>query len=291
MAVTLDQSKVPRRIHVSTSTRFRPYCEGPKERPLLSPQNSNHEVFSLDDISCPKCSVNFVQKRKNQKYCSTECQKNGARGDRKLEHKRRNEEHYSRATMIMERLRKSHSALWPKEVAQMLVNALLNDPALKNILIDPRLLGDDSGRDNIATVADEICRYAAKKGVLQIIRDRDFTAIATVEQADFHPNRCPKPKPANWNTLRLYPQNLVAECFKSTSALNKEPEVDTKRDSQDRYPNKSENPLNNIPQRSDRDYVFTRTPKRRDIFSVEDIMAELDIDPVGERHTFMNVRL
>lgn len=245
----------------------------------------------MDEISCPKCDVFFLPKRKNQKYCSTECQKNAARGDRKFENKRRNEEHYSRAMMIMERLRKSHSSLWPIEIASMLRAALRNDPALKNIFIDSTLLGDDSGRDNIATVADEICRYAAKKGILQIIRDRDFAAIATVEQADFHPNRCPKPKPDNWNPLRLFPQNLVAESVLSTSALNKEHEVDSKRDSQDKYPNKSKNPLNNNLQRSDNDSVFLRTPTRRDLVSVDELMEDLDIVPSSESRTFMDALL
>lgn len=50
-------------------------------------------VESISMYTCPKCSVEFTPKRKNQKYCSRPCQRNGARGSRTGENSTMNRRH------------------------------------------------------------------------------------------------------------------------------------------------------------------------------------------------------
>ncbi|UWP99467.1 hypothetical protein [Aliiroseovarius crassostreae] len=88
---------------------------------------------------CPKCQPQFQPKRRNQKYCTSGCQKNASRSSRKAEYKVVNQKHYSRAIDLAE-------MVFSKPVEERLgamkdiLSLIPVDAGLRNILRDPKLL-------------------------------------------------------------------------------------------------------------------------------------------------------
>lgn len=99
---------------------------------------------------CPSCFNPFERKRSNQRFCSRSCQKNSSRGTRSVENKARNRKHYERAWDLY------NFHLNDVESIQRLLEAAADhDSALRNILLDPRLL--DSKDDTISKVVYRFC--------------------------------------------------------------------------------------------------------------------------------------
>ena len=98
---------------------------------------------------CPKCSEAFMSKRSNQTYCSTQCQKsasrNAARGDRVFEKRRKNEDHFIRAEWLSYDMNRMSPAKQRKMILALLEAASGANRALRDILLDPRLLKADRG--------------------------------------------------------------------------------------------------------------------------------------------------
>ncbi|WP_210880189.1 hypothetical protein [Roseovarius autotrophicus] len=109
---------------------------------------------------CPKCQAEFAPKRSNQTYCSTACQKaasrNSARGTRKAEDRRANEEHHARVHALTEMI----YAVPVTErlgVMQHILSHVSTDACLRRVLTDPKLLREPprgDGRMNIAKAAN-----------------------------------------------------------------------------------------------------------------------------------------
>lgn len=141
---------------------------------------------------CPKCGVDFLPARSNQRYCSRECQKattrNTARGSRKTtesnEERQRSARHYNRARWLAHDL----YALPPNTrlgfMAELIEAAREHDAQLRSILTDPVLLS--AGREDkglfhrrapssyktIAQAAHAYCRKFWGHGVKDVVYRR-----------------------------------------------------------------------------------------------------------------------
>lgn len=114
---------------------------------------------------CPKCHTEFAPNRSNQTYCSATCQKatsrHSARGTRKAEDFRANEEHKDRAhaltnmiysVQISERL----------GIMQHILSHVPSDAGLRRILTDPKLLREPPRGDSRMNIAKAANAYTKK---------------------------------------------------------------------------------------------------------------------------------
>jgi hypothetical protein len=151
----------------------------------------------LDGIAfqtnCPKCDVEFVPSRSNQKYCSRPCAKaatrNTARGPRNVaesqELRCRARSHNSRAMGLAARLYTTP----PRErlglMSTLIMAARQHDTELRNILTDPRLLSASPIEDKrfffrkapasyrtIAQAANAYCQMFWGHGVKDVVRNK-----------------------------------------------------------------------------------------------------------------------
>jgi hypothetical protein len=90
--------------------------------------------------TCPACTVSFVPKRSNQKYCSKSCQKNASRDSREVENKTRNRLHYHRALDLAELIYTAPVNQRLGIMKTVLEAARDHDKVLRNILTDPVFL-------------------------------------------------------------------------------------------------------------------------------------------------------
>lgn len=94
---------------------------------------------------CPRCSAAFTPKRKDQHYCGRQCQKaathNIARGPRHFENKERTARHYERAAWLSYDLNRMPRAKREGFLKGLLEAASGNNAPVRNILLDPKLLG------------------------------------------------------------------------------------------------------------------------------------------------------
>lgn len=95
-----------------------------------------------DDISitCPVCTINFVPKRSNQKYCAKSCQNNASRDSREHEYIARNKMHYIRARDLAELVYSAPVNQRLGIMKNILEAAREHDATLRNILTDPTFL-------------------------------------------------------------------------------------------------------------------------------------------------------
>lgn len=95
----------------------------------------------------PKCPATFTPGRKDQRYCSRPCQRaatrHSARGSRQTEHRQRSQRHYERAAWLSYDLNRMPPARRRAMLLALLEAAAGGDAPLRNILLDPRLLGAD----------------------------------------------------------------------------------------------------------------------------------------------------
>lgn len=137
---------------------------------------------------CPACLTKFTRQRRNQQFCSRDCQKNASRGSRKVsdswEAKRRSHAHYSRALWLAHDLYTSPPNQRLGFMAEIITAARTHDAQLRGILTDPRLLC--ASRDSpglffrrcpasyktIAQAADRYCRKFWGHGVRPVIFNR-----------------------------------------------------------------------------------------------------------------------
>jgi hypothetical protein len=126
--------------------------------------------------ACPGCGVAFTPKRENQSCCDPPCQKrttrNAARGSREVENTKRSDAHYSRAAWLSYDVLRMSSLRQRQVILAILQAASAHDAALRNILLDPALLGADRwsglgklypdtrspGALNIAKMVNAFCR-------------------------------------------------------------------------------------------------------------------------------------
>lgn len=96
---------------------------------------------------CPTCCQSFTPRRKDQRYCSKPCAKaatrNAARGPRVIENRRRSAAHYDRASWLSYDLNRMHPERQRALLLAILEAASGTDAPLRNILLDPALLGAD----------------------------------------------------------------------------------------------------------------------------------------------------
>lgn len=101
----------------------------------------------LASFICPKCTGEFMPKRKDQRYCAKACAKaasrNAARGDRINENQVRNGEHYNRASWLSYNLNRMSPVRQRAMILAFLEAASGSNAKLRAILLDPRLLGAD----------------------------------------------------------------------------------------------------------------------------------------------------
>lgn len=124
------------------------------------------KVLPNDDaVSCPSCALKFVPKRKNQRYCSSPCQKrasrNTARTSRKKENRVRSRGHYERASRLAEMV----YSVRPSErlgMMQFILSKTPDDAGLRNILTDPKLLTEPPRGDSRKNIAQAASAYTNK---------------------------------------------------------------------------------------------------------------------------------
>ncbi len=140
-------------------------------------------------ICCPRCQVDFLPGRKNQKYCSQPCQKsasrNAARGTRTVDAspdlRRRSLVHYDTAMRLAEMVYTAPPNKRLGLMSDLIRRARGGDRKLRNILTDPTLLRaspDDkslffrrapASYRTIAQAADAYCRMFWGQGVRAVV--------------------------------------------------------------------------------------------------------------------------
>lgn len=120
---------------------------GPEAKASVPPARHTATEQFKQENDCPGCRIQFTPARRNQKYCTPSCQKmatrNTARGAREIENKTRTERHYDRAAWLSYDLNRMQPVRQRAMVLALLEAASGDDPALRNILLDPKLLGAD----------------------------------------------------------------------------------------------------------------------------------------------------
>jgi len=120
---------------------------GPEAKASVPPARDPATATSRQEVICPGCRHHFPPARRNQKYCNPKCQKkatrNAARGPRETENRTRTERHYNRATWLSYDLNRMPPARQRSVLLALLEAASGGDAALRNILLDPTLLGAD----------------------------------------------------------------------------------------------------------------------------------------------------
>lgn len=158
--------------------------------------------------ACPKCQTTFNKKRKNQKYCSDKCRKNGTRSSRLTEYLSRNSKHFARAASIKEAYLNTPTGQQSKFIAGLLERSLGDDAALRNILLHPALLGTSHKDANIASITNRICMRLTKRTSVQIIRDKDFESVSLVKKSNSSLSQSCGGKPDGWDYRNILPSNL-----------------------------------------------------------------------------------
>lgn len=92
-------------------------------------------------IACPSCKITFTPKRKNQQYCGRGCQRNASRGSRPTENAQRSRDHYDRASWLSYDVNRMSPPRQRAMILALLEGASGGSAALRNILLDPALLG------------------------------------------------------------------------------------------------------------------------------------------------------
>ncbi|WP_371156983.1 hypothetical protein [Jannaschia sp. 2305UL9-9] len=161
---------------------------GPKVQVLEAGEAGDRAPVTAEPL-CERCGQPFTRRRKDQRYCIPACQKkasrNAVRGARLAENAQRNRGHYDRASWLSyDVLRMSPEAQRPMIVA-ILEAASGPDAPLRNILLDPALLGADRMSPigklypdirspsalNIAKMVDAFCREEWGVGTRDAILD------------------------------------------------------------------------------------------------------------------------
>lgn len=173
-------------------------------------------ALNPQEPSCPGCKTPFKRKRSNQLYCSSACQKaasrNAARGPRDVENANRNRDHYSRAAWLCYDIVRMPEARRDRALHDLLVTAKgAGGAKLRNILLDPRLLGaprdsplgklypdtSDPSVSNIAKQTNAYCRLRWGKGSRELLKGGGEMPLV--------PDDTPEAKPAAatyWQRLR-----------------------------------------------------------------------------------------
>ena len=153
-------------------------------------------------ISCPRCQVPFMPKRKDQKYCGKPCAKaatrNAARGSRSVENAQRNMRHYERAAWLSYDLNRMSAVKQRAMLLAILEAASGADAELRNFLFDPALIGADRasaigklypdtkcpGSLNIAKMVNDFCFEEWGCGVRAAILDEGKPAGRIFREED-----------------------------------------------------------------------------------------------------------
>lgn len=160
-------------------------------------------------IACPRCSAPFTPRRKDQRYCAKSCAKaatrNAARGDRTAENAQRTQGHYERAAWLSFDVLRMSPQRQRRMILSILEAASGSDAPLRNILLDPALLGAvwgssigkrypdtrDHGAPNIAKMVDAFCRMewgcSARDAILDHGKPAHCQFTETDEPADAPP--------------------------------------------------------------------------------------------------------
>ncbi len=117
------------------------------------------KVKVYEKAECLLCKTEFDLTRKDKKFCSRKCQSHAARDAkvkeqqaepkkakkrlRVVENKVRNEEHYSRSAWLTYDVYRLPEPKKTEMVQRLLEAASSHDAKLRNILLDPTLLGSD----------------------------------------------------------------------------------------------------------------------------------------------------
>lgn len=114
---------------------------------LIEEGDAHDRAPLTDDPRCERCGEPFKPHKKTQKYCAPACQKkasrHSARGSRDIENKRRNREHYDRAAWLSYDVLRMSPDAQRRMILAVLEAASSTDAPLRNILLDPLLLGAD----------------------------------------------------------------------------------------------------------------------------------------------------
>jgi len=131
------------RLHFLGYSTPGPFEASTSTPPAHEPAN---ETFNPTHI-CPRCAQGFTPRRRDAVYCSRQCQRaatrHSARGSREAEHRQRSQCHYERAAWLSYDLNRMPPARRRAMLLALLEAASGGDAALRNILLDPRLLGAD----------------------------------------------------------------------------------------------------------------------------------------------------
>lgn len=100
---------------------------------------------AVEAVSCPQCALTFTPRRKDQRYCSSPCAKaatrHASRGSRLRENTQRNRRHYERAAWLAYDVARMSPEGKRAMLLALLETASGDDAQLRNILLDPALLG------------------------------------------------------------------------------------------------------------------------------------------------------
>lgn len=172
-------------------------------------------ALPLPSRSCPRCDTPFAPGRRNQAYCGRECQqaftRNAARGPRTIENRSRSLAHYERAAWLCFDAARLFPTPRRRMVLALLEAASGPDAGLRNILLDPALLGADrrspigklypdtraADAPNIAKLADAFCRAEWGVGIRDAVLDAGRPAWRSFAEMDGHtePQDAPEGEP------------------------------------------------------------------------------------------------
>ena len=140
-------------------------------------------------VVCPRCSASFTPRRRDQRYCAKPCAKvatrHASRGPRTMENARRTQAHYDRAAWLCFDVLRMSPPRQRRMLLSILEAASGGDAPLRNILLDPALLGAAWGSaigklypdtkcgsaPNIAKIVNAFCMGAWGCGVRDAILD------------------------------------------------------------------------------------------------------------------------
>lgn len=128
-------------------------------------------------VRCPVCNTMFAQVKSNKKYCSRKCQKNASSKAtptkkvriRTLENLHRNRDHYERCMWLTYDLFRTPEPNRSIMIQKLLEAASGDNAKIRNILLDPQLLGaekhDPRGRSRhdckigVSNIAKQVYQF------------------------------------------------------------------------------------------------------------------------------------
>lgn len=158
----------------------------------FSPLSTNGPKIMTNNktkTACPHCGILFLPRRSDQQYCARSCSKaatrNTSRGSRRIENVQRTRLHYDRAAWLSYDLNRMPQQTQRRMLLELLEAAAGHDAPLRNILLDPALLGaargDSTGKlypdsrsadaRNIAKLVNDFCRNEWGVGVREALMD------------------------------------------------------------------------------------------------------------------------